>query len=38
MTLDMAEGDIFRIIGNVIRAFLHIHCDTVGYNKVHIIL
>lgn len=34
MTLDIADGETFRIIGNVLRAFLHLHCDTVGYNKV----
>ena len=34
MTLEIADGEIFKIISNVLRAFLHVHCDTVGYNKV----
>lgn len=35
MTQDIADGETFRIIGNVLRAFLHKHCLTVGYNKVN---
>ena len=34
MTLEIADGEIIKTISNVLRAFLHVHCDTVGYNKV----
>lgn len=38
MTQDVAEGEVFRIISTVVKAFLHLHSTNIGYNKVNIII
>lgn len=30
----IASAEVMRIIGDVVKAFLHVHCDNVGFNRV----